>query len=108
VTDPIEKLEKELGAMRPREISQTLGKRIKAAIAAEESAPGLVLGDRLLIASMGCGALAACVIAGILLAPRLPSSGSIPTAIATVAPPPSAEYPMAWVHVESEWQRILK
>lgn len=63
MTDPLKKLEGELAGMRPRAASAELVNRIGAELV--DRAPSR-WADRLLLSAMTAGALAACVIAGVL------------------------------------------
>jgi hypothetical protein len=68
VTDPtkgLEHLETELAALRPTPLSPRLVDAIAEELADAEGAP-LRLADRCLLAAMGAGSLAACVIVGLL------------------------------------------
>jgi hypothetical protein len=62
MTDPIERLEAELASLRPTPLSS----RVTDAIGDELDGPPMRLADRFLLAAMGAGSLAACVILGLL------------------------------------------
>jgi hypothetical protein len=77
VIDPLERLEHELASLRPAPLSA----KVVDAIADDLSAPSTVrFADRCLLAVMGAGSLAACVIVGLvgwqLIASGAPASPS--------------------------------
>jgi hypothetical protein len=107
VSDPSEKLEAELARMRPIELPTELMSRIEESLNETNAAPCSVWPDRMLIGSMICGGIAACIIAWISLAPVTGQTTPIPSPVA-VAPAMHTEYPLAWANGESEWLELLK
>ncbi|MEA2711507.1 MAG: hypothetical protein QOF78_4108 [Phycisphaerales bacterium] len=63
MTDPIKRLEAELASLRPSPLSS----KVVDAIADELADPPLRFADRCLLAAMGAGSLAACVIVGLVV-----------------------------------------
>lgn len=85
MTDPANPLESELANLRPRDLSPRMVRGFETWLSA---ANRTTWSDRLLLLSMSCGALAACVIAAILVA----DSRSVPQprGPSVIAPSPPA------------------
>jgi hypothetical protein len=63
VSDPLERLEHELASLRPTPLPANVVNAIANELAAR---PGVRFADRCLLAAMGAGSLAACVIVGLV------------------------------------------
>jgi hypothetical protein len=83
VSDRLDKLEAELAAMRPRDLPPRVVDGVERALIAspQRTRPW---SDRLLIASMAAGSLAACVIVGVVLIALANASTAPPRAPAPV------------------------
>ena len=70
-----ESLESRLGQLRPREVSQSLEDRVAREL---EGEPAVVRHDRFFWSAVASGAIAACVVAGVLVAepPRRPNAAA--------------------------------
>jgi hypothetical protein len=74
-----EEIERELGRLRPAGVPAELKERLREAPGAER----LTVGDRILAAFAGCGAVAACLVVGLVVwqlsqpAPPGPSAGDL-------------------------------
>ena len=96
MTDPIERLEAELAALRPTALSPRVIDAIADELAESGRAP-LRFADRCLLTVMGAGSLAACVIVGLLAwhiiggrgGVSQPSSSPSPQVVAVQSPPSS-------------------
>src|SRR5262245_27202301 len=106
MTDQFDELEAELSRMRPRAMSAELLEGIESRMArGDGNASALrksLWRDRLLIFSMGSGAIAACVIVGLLV---LDSARSIPagqavSAIAHQSQPTVRDYSLAYARAD--------
>ena len=98
MADPMERLEAELASLRPASLSS----RVVDAIGDELADPPMRLADRCLLAAMGAGSLAACVIVGLLtwqIAGDAPQSQPQPTLAAQ--PATIAEYQQALARASS-------
>jgi hypothetical protein len=87
VIDPLERLEHELASLRPAPLSA----KVVDAIADDLSAPSTVrFADRCLLAVMGAGSLAACVIVGLvgwqLIASEWRGAPASPSVLAVQSP----------------------
>lgn len=112
MTDPLERLEVELAGMRPRPMPADLTARI-----ARTLEPGRAVQvdrrwpDRCLIGALSSGALAACVIAGVLL-----NESSRPIAVPSPmtdvafnpAIPQVGNSPQLFAHADAGWADLLK
>jgi hypothetical protein len=86
MNDKLDRLAAELASMRPRRIPTDLVERIESDLMTE--APPSPWPDRLLISAICSGAIAACVIAGMLFVPANGAFPSPPSAVATATPDP--------------------
>ena len=93
-------LEAELAAMRPRSLPAELVDRIQAGIATDSQRSAW--SDRFLLSAIGSGAIAACVIVGVLLKPASGAFPSPPSAVATATldPPRAGDYSLAMARAE--------
>ena len=92
MTDGMERLESTLSRLRPRRLSAELEDRIAEQLA---DRPKLSWPDRFLLTAIGGGALAACMIVGVLLTERPAAPSVAPPAFANAAPPRIGDYPLA-------------
>jgi hypothetical protein len=109
MTDPINELEAELSGMQPTPVLETLAGRIESDLM---SAVGRASRwpDRFLLAAISSGALAACVLFGVLLTDLTganASPGSIRAANLGPAPTRQAAAPLAFAHGSPVWIEFL-
>jgi hypothetical protein len=102
MSDSLHRLESELAAMRPRPMPSALVERIEAGLAEPtESVIANPWPDRFLLSAIGSGALAACVIVGLLLAPQshnaFPSPPPVVAKTAASDPPRVGDFSLAAV-----------
>ena len=100
MNEQLNQLEAELAAMRPRALPAELVDRIRADIAIDLQRSAWP--DRFLLSAIGSGAIAACVIVGVLLKP---AGETFPTpaptvATATLDPPRAGDYSLAMARAE--------
>jgi hypothetical protein len=90
MNEPLNRLEAELAAMRPRGLPAELVQRIEANIAAADAQQS-PWPDRFLLSAIGSGVIAACVIVGVLLKPaNEPVPQRAPAVMAATSDPPRA------------------
>ena len=90
MADPMERLEAELTSLRPVSLSSQLVDAISDAIGDDLADPPMRLADRCLLAAMGAGSLAACVIVGVLTLQLAGSTARPPQPILAAQPTPAA------------------
>jgi len=100
MNEQLNQLEAELAAMRPRALPAELVGRIEADIATDSRRSAWP--DRFLLSAIGSGAIAACVIVGVLLKPATDAFPSAPPAVATSTsdPPRAGDYSLAMARAE--------
>ena len=102
MNDPQNRLEAELAAMRPRALPAGLLERVEADIAAADVQPS-PWPDRFLLSAIGSGAIAACVIVGLLLKPAgetFPQPAAAVAAAVTSDPPRAGDFSLAMARAE--------
>ena len=100
MTDQLQRLEAELGAMRPRPLSPDLVERIEADLTSPSHATPWA--DRFLMSAIASGAIAACVIVAMLLKPASDAFPSPPPVVANVTsdPPRAGDYSLVIARAE--------
>ena len=100
MNDKLDRLESELATMRPRALPAALVDRIEADLAAVLHLSRWP--DRFLLSAIGSGAIAACVIVGVLLKPTTDAFPSTPPAVATATsdPPRAGDYSLVIARAE--------
>jgi hypothetical protein len=91
MTDPLDSLEKELRQMKPREFPRALNDAIEVQLAEQTR---WSWADRCLVGAMSAGALAACVIVGLVLAGSWTVPARPTTPIADVQTPRLGDRPV--------------
>ena len=86
MTDKLDRLAAEMALMRPRHVSADLIDRIESDVLGD--APPSPWPDRFLLSAICSGAIAACIILGMLLIPANGAFPSPPSVVATAAPDP--------------------
>lgn len=110
MTEPINQLEAELSGMQPFPMPDDLAGCIETELQASENRVS-PWPDRFLLAAMGSGALAACVLMAVLLAGFAGSDRSpSPSRIVTLAPygAQSSATPLAFARNNPDWVDVLK
>jgi hypothetical protein len=100
MTEPNDRLEKDLANMRPRALDSELVGRIESAIARGDARPWA---DRLLICAIAAGSLAACVIAGMLAMTSQVSLPKIRPTQTTAQVPTIGAYTQALARADNNW-----
>ena len=112
MTDPLEKLEKDLAAMRPAALSADVTRNIADRLAAASEPQRWTFADRCLAAAMTAGSLAACIIVALLAWHSLGSSRSMPTVppqLAAQSPAPTlGQYQQALARADDPAADIIK
>jgi hypothetical protein len=88
MNDKLDQLAAELASMRPRCVPTDLIEGIESDLMTDAPPSPSPWPDRFLVSAMCSGAIAACIIAGMLLAPADGAFPSAPPVVATAAPDP--------------------
>jgi hypothetical protein len=100
MTDPLERLENELARMRPQRVPASLIERIASDLSQPARRP---CADRLLIATMSAGGMAAAVIVAVLVLESQGASGPRPPMDASTIAQQRGETPLAFARADTEW-----
>ena len=105
----LDSLEAELSALRPRPLSAALLNGIEAGIDESASRPSR-WADRVLLSAIASGAMAACVIVGMVLKPAGEAFPSPPPVLAmpASAPPRAGDYSLVVARADSAWVDELR